>query len=459
MTYEKIPSFFWRFSFGENIGSGSNCIFGYKDRMSFVLSLILLLVLLLLAFVIVFSSRKKVLLRRLHPPEQDTQLHSLKRSDLKTEKEVPSDCYLHPGICPFDSFCLLEDRQRWEAKEQPTRGRCVPYQKECYSCQPTQEDELLYPDRVPALSSRSYDKNGQFISRPLVCGPGLICTGDLIPTLPPTCVQRRPRDRLSPPTQDELYQWARRFVRLGGKKCQDQACKNHAKLSNVSPETKSARREDLTQTANNMLRVLWPAIFAPYKDILPGVDDKSVLSCDDPVYLSQLSDEQKEKGGPDYRAPIPKEDKSDAPPCIWTSVDFAYNDEGPAIWSLLHTLTANLPEQITSSQKEMLRMIPMYLRLVMSCGWCRSFFRPSLIDIGIPDSSNGIDWFKYFWRAHNYVNEHASHTRCGENTSCGTSWEYFSSECAGKYKFPWFMSLSDAYQQWHILSPVKNDVS
>src|SRR5579883_403365 len=44
------------------------------------------------------------------------------------------DCYLFPGSCPNGTWCQLEDRPQWWIKENVTRGRCVTYQKECYSC-------------------------------------------------------------------------------------------------------------------------------------------------------------------------------------------------------------------------------------------------------------------------------------------------------------------------------------
>jgi len=374
------------------------------------------------------------------------------------------DCYLFPDEThPDGYFCQLNDRNRWIKKEQPTRGRFILYQKECMSCTESLEDTLIYPENYPALNIKTLNPDGQFNERPSICGPGLICTGNNIPVLPPTCVQKRPPDRNHPPTRDELIQWALRFVRLGGrpsKGLKDRKCLLHSKengiciryhdSSNASPLTKGASKEDLIKTANHILRVLWPKEFQPYPGtLIPGEHDKDVPFCDDENYINQLKDYQKENGKADYRAPIPNNGKENAPPCIWGS-DYAYNDEGPSCWSLLHTLTANLPTIITDEQKEALRLIPMYLRQELSCGDCRSHIREHFIDIGIPNSNFGFEWFKYFWRAHNYVNEQTAHTRCGENMDCGLPWAFDSNICMGKYKYPWYMSLSDAFSQWKI---------
>lgn len=374
------------------------------------------------------------------------------------------DCYLFPGTCPEGYFCQLDDRSRWAKKENGTRGSCQKYQGECMSCTPNLEESILNPENYSAVNMKTYTIDGQFIERPSICRPDLICTGDNVPTIPPTCVKKRPPDRKTPPTRDELIAWSLRFVRLGGRPSKgliDRKCKNHdangvcfryQDTGNASPLTKGASKEDLLKTANHILKVLWPKEFAPYPgELIPGVHDKHIPFCDDDKYLSQLTDYQKANGGPDYRKPVGSEDKKDAPPCIWGS-DYAYNDEAPSIWSMLHTITANLPTVITDEQKEALRLIPMYLRQQFSCPDCRGNIKSHLIDIGIPDSYFGLDWFKYFHRAHNYVNESAIHFRAGENNDAGLPWAFNSNVCPGSYMYSWYMPLSSAYYQWKIRS-------
>lgn len=372
------------------------------------------------------------------------------------------DCYLFPGTCPNGTWCQYDDRSRWWTKENSTRGRCVPFQKECYSCTGSVSDDVSNNKDFPALNSHTVTREGQYIARPTLCAPGLVCTGDTIPVLPPTCVTARPPDRTGPPTRQEMISWSLRFVRLGGrpsKGLQDRSCRLHDETGvctrytddRVSALTKGAPQREIVETTNNFLRILWPKQLGPFPGpFVPGREDASVPSCDDPTYLASLTDYQRANGGADYRAPIPADGKRNAPPCLWKSSDTAYNDEGPSIWSLLHTITANLPETISQEQKEALRRIPMFLRMYLSCGDCRGHIKEHLIDIGIPDSSSRDDWFRYFWRAHNYVNEQTAHTRAGENTDAGLPWACETKECAGKYVYPWFMPLETAYAQWKI---------
>ena len=376
------------------------------------------------------------------------------------------DCYQSPGICGENSWCQLDDRPRWDNTDNATRGRCVPFQKECFSCVETERDGAieggLYSG-LPALNTNALTPQGQYIPRPSVCAPGLICTGDNIPTLPATCVKRRPMDRDGPPDRDTLTNWCMRFVRLGGATNSGpprKKCKNHEDPvkdgcipvgdTNTAPITKGALIEELLETTNNILDVLWPEVYRPYPGpLIPGVHDATVPACDNEIYLSGLTDYQNALGGPEYRKPIPSDDKVNPPPCIWTQYDWAYNDENPIIWSIIHTLTANLPKTISEKQKYVLRALPMFLRQYLSCDDCRSHIKEHLIDIGIPDSNDGFVWFRYFWRAHNFVNEQSAHTRCGSQ-DCGFSWAYPSTECAGKYMYPWYLSLSDAWQEWRI---------
>jgi hypothetical protein len=384
------------------------------------------------------------------------------------ERGYSGDCYLFPGICPKETYCQLDDRIRWARNEQATRGRCVRYQKECYSCTPTAEDYLIDKSKFPAFNSQTLTPDGVFTERTVACSPDLICTGSTIPDLPSTCVQRRPRDRRNPPTRDELIQWSLRFVRLGGRSSKgigSLPCSNHqngicvrydTNVVKRSPYTRGSNQEDLIKTTNSLLEVLWPPKFGKFPGpFTPGVDDSDMLNCEDPKYLQTLTDYQRESGGCDYRAPVQdieineKLNLKNAPPCLYQG-DFAYNDEAPSIWCLLHTITANLPEVLSLEQKEALETIPSFLQQYLSCGTCRGNIRNHLFRVSMPKSYFRNDWFKFFWQVHNYVNNQTAHTRCGTNTSCGLPWAIESDTCAGKYKFPWFLPFSDALKQWTI---------
>jgi hypothetical protein len=371
------------------------------------------------------------------------------------------DCYLFPNSCPKDHFCMLADRSRWSTQENGTRGVCRPYQKECYSCTDSYEDSLLNRERYPALGATSFDQQGEYHKRQTVCAPDLVCTGNNIPTLPATCVIRRPKGRMGPPSRDEFIQWCLAFVRLGGRPSKgltDRQCRNHNQdgicvryHDKVSPLTKGASREEILKTANNILKTLWPEKLGPYPgEFVPGLHDADVPGCDESQYINQLKDYQKANGGPEYRAPSGHPEKENPPRCLYKDVDYAYNDEAPSIWSLIHTITANLPDILTPEQVEALRMIPLYLRKYFSCPDCRGNIKEHIIDIGLPDSNYRHEWFKHFHRAHNIVNEQATKIRYGENMGAGYPWAKESSICAGKYAEPWYLSLGDALDQWTI---------
>lgn len=72
------------------------------------------------------------------------------------------------------------------------RGRCVKYRKEQQSCRPF----FGNPTQGVTRSGAQYvvdPDTGRPPVRPMVCGPGLVCTGETEPT-PYTCVKARPAD-------------------------------------------------------------------------------------------------------------------------------------------------------------------------------------------------------------------------------------------------------------------------
>ena len=131
----------------------------------------------------------------------------------------------------------------------------------------------------------------------------------------------------------------------------------------------------------------------------------------------------------------------------------AFSDENPALWSLIHFLTFNLPERVTSAQYEVLRALPLWLREHLSCSMCRSHVQDHLISSGIPTSKDGTVWAWYYWRAHNIVSEASEVTRCGsmdcdygaDQTSPNPKWQ-----CPGLYKHSWFMDFGDAKRLWTL---------
>lgn len=202
---------------------------------------------------------------------------------------------------------------------------------------------------------------------------------------------------------------------------------------------------------NYIVQALWPsALGAPPQPVVQN--DTGLLCCRDADYESQLSTFQRERNGAEFRNPVDPVHPTEGnpPPCAWCAFDGAYNDENPSVWSVVHTLTFNLPDTLSPYQRQVLRSLPLWLRQHLSCPLCRSHIREHLIELGVPDSLAGVDWARFFWRAHNYVNEQSEVTRCGSQ-SCG--WGTFSHpshgvKCAGSYRNPWYMSFASATAQW-----------
>jgi hypothetical protein len=401
-----------------------------------------------------------------YPLPDDPNFASLGQVPLD-QRGYSGDCYLFPSLCGPNEYCQLNDRIRWSRNEQATRGRCVRYQQECFSCTATAEDYLLDKEKYSAFNGKTVTPEGQLTERTVTCAPNLICSGNTIPDLPSTCLRRRPPDRRKPPTRKELIQWCLRFVRLGGRASaglETMPCAHHREDGvclryegqKICPMTKGASREALLETTNHILKVLWPKKFGPFPGpFIPGEHDKDVLICEDPKYDKLLTDVQRKEGRQDYRMPVrsieenEKDGLTNAPPCLY-QLDYAYNDEGPSLWCLLHCITANIGPVLNEDQRTALRTIPMFLQQYLSCSTCRGNIKDHLFRIKMPESYFALDFYRFYWQCHNYVSSQTAHTRCGTNTSCGLPWALESSICAGVYHAPWYISFEDSYRQWHV---------
>ena len=384
------------------------------------------------------------------------------------------DCFRSPGACESDQWCQLEDRESWAETDNTTRGRCVSYQQLCHSCTraasdpssamglPVQSKTLLAALSV-ATPSRSFlsveDTSptfGQYLERPTLCASVLVCTGGLIPTVPATCVLERPVGGVDTPavvqvTSALLLDYGQRWLRMGARTAYD--ARVGAGLDDQLPQ--GASHEDIHAAVNTIFSVLWPThLLGPWPgDMqLSNAGPDAPLCCNWNNYTDSLSSFQSERQGASWRNPMhPANRKTgNAPPCVWCEWDGAYNDENPTIWSTLHALTFNLPDEISEAQYSVLRSVPVFLRQHLSCSLCRSHIKEHLIDLGVPTSRRGIDWAYYFWRAHNFVNEQSEVTRCGSMDCQWGSWNSPADAtlCSGVYRYPWFMDWSVANKMW-----------
>ena len=85
------------------------------------------------------------------------------------------------------------------------------------------------------------------------------------------------------------------------------------------------------------------------------------------------------------------------------------------------------------------------------CDVCRSHLHEHLVELDIPgDSRRAEDWARFFWRAHNFVNEQTQVTRCGSQECGWGSWTTPAAahEPVGVYRNPWFMTYANAEKRW-----------
>lgn len=388
------------------------------------------------------------------------------------EPPVQPDCYLYPDTCDDNSWCQLNDRKSWNEDDTTTMGRCVSYQSLGESCSGTFEEDN--PPIIPGLNAFAFYANGDlqdalpkpigsYLTRETRCDPnkGLVCTGNLIPSLPGTCVHRRELPEATQTaanwlTADMLYDWGKRMIRMGARNLLNSVPNRTA----FDQDPQGNPREEIHAGVNFILRTLWnSSLWGVYEDIdVESTYDE--LCCTSDEYAATLTEFQSNRTGASWRNPLNPDDevKGNAPPCVWCQYDGAYNDENPSIWSLIHALTFNLPNTVTEPQFQVLQSLPLWLRQHLSCALCRSHIKEHLIDLGIPNSRSGIEWGRYFWQAHNFINEQSEVTRCGSQ-SCG--WGIWQTppayRCAGVYRNPWFMSFEDATMHWML--PPKDTLS
>lgn len=246
-----------------------------------------------------------------------------------------------------------------------------------------------------------------------------------------------------------MYEWGKRMMRMGAHNYE----KTEPGLGPQDQTAEGSTREEVHAGVNAILSGLWnPTVWGTFEP-LAIESTYNELCCNWDNYTAQMSQFQKDRTGASYRFPMDPNaaEIGNAPPCVWCEFDNAYNDENPSIWSLIHALTFNLPSVVSEYQFVLLSSLPMWLREHLSCPLCRSHIEEHLIELGVPEARLGSTWAHFFWRAHNYVNEQSEVTRCGSQ-SCGWGvWQTPASyNCAGVYRYAWYLPFSDAQKQWTV---------
>ena len=367
------------------------------------------------------------------------------------------DCFENPGSCGDGKWCQLNDRKSWSESDRTTIGRCVVYQDICESC--TQTFAMDNPPEIHGLGADAFYSGsmpgvplGEYLERTTRCDvtSGLVCTGSLVPSLPPTCVPRRTLpEGHDVPSPAMMRHWGKRWMRMGARNLLGNTTGRAVGVGHQLPQ--GASRAEVREGANFMLAALWnEELWGPFEN-LTFEETLGEKCCTWSNYTDSLSDFQRNRTGPEWRNPTDPNHATEgnAPPCVWCTFDGAYNDENPSIWSTIHALTFNLPDTVSEGQHQVLQSLPLFLRQHLSCALCRSHIHEHLIELGIPRTRDGREWAYFYQKAHNYVNEQSEVTRCGSQ-SCG--WGTWNTppayRCAGVYRNNWFLTFADASSQW-----------
>jgi len=409
------------------------------------------------------------------------------------------DCYASPDTCPTNTWCMIDQHEKWgpwamgsspkspifqgktiqaeyctpEKKAEidavtnpvdkaallkswddmcdvgytaninlwkPIRGRCVNYRQEGQSCwsEPLYYSEILKP-RFPR------DEEGKTFGRPLLCAPGLACTGPDYYVLPNTCVKKRPQNicflgpwwdssvcprqgKSSPGlTRDEALLALRTLMLVfEGEIVWTATCDF---WDTSKPLGKGALR--VRQQGYEIARLLWPTrlvgpipSFNAVMQTIPNVMANGYKECvrQSKIPNSAISKQLAQIGAMSMRPNL--------------------------LWSFIHLATFNLPNPVSKEQSEANRFLATWLAENFWCDDCRSFFQIGVIQeyLSLPPlSSNPNDLAVWWWKAHNMAAEHFA-------TSRGSHpWNFQLGETGyEQYQNPFFMTWEDAMAMWKV---------
>lgn len=408
------------------------------------------------------------------------------------------DCYEQPGICASDQWCMIDIHERWGpwamARDgstpqweycfnvadfvgnstdealissynaecvastvgdygiklgpkteawKPIRGRCETFRKVEESCignplefGPFQHEFGLNYDR---------EENGWPFPRPLVCGPGLTCTGADFDVRPSTCVVQRPLNtcfggpwwdstqcpRTDPGapkgglTKNQTVEALRRVILLyPGEIATPGDCAFWNRTSNVGVSVLVTQHRFY-----NIVAALWPTeLFGKF----PSFDEVMQL-IPDPNLFGSPSDCVAQANVPD------------------SAINKALAEAGTLssqpnqVWSLVHFVIHNQQAPLSPKRIAASRALAAHLSESFWCDDCRGFFSVGVIErYGLPPlSSDPEDHAKWWWYGHNVASEHVASTRGGH------PWIHeLGEKGVASFQNPYFVTWKDAVEMW-----------
>lgn len=408
------------------------------------------------------------------------------------------DCYEQPGTCAADEWCMIDIHEKWgrwamnrdgttpqseycyevakiaanstdkaflasyqemcvdrtlgdygisigaklEAWK-PARGTCVKYRTAEQSCISNPLEFNAFEEDFGL--SYKLQENGWPFPRPLVCGPGLTCTGAEFEVSPSTCVTQRPMNKCfagpwwdstqCPRTEPNapkgglskelaIEAFRRVILLFPGEVASPGDCAFWDRKSKVG-----ARVLDTQHKFYNIAAALWPTHLF---DSIPSFDEVMKL-IPDPNLLGSPQDclRQAENKNSDIAKALAEAG--------------ALSSQPNQVWSLVHFLMHNQPSPMTPKQVAASRALAGHLSESFWCDDCRGFFTVGIVErYGLPpQSSDPEDHARYWWYGHNVASEHVATTRGGH------PWIHqLGADGVAQYQNPYFMTWKDAVEQW-----------
>jgi len=407
------------------------------------------------------------------------------------------DCYMNEDMCAPHGWCMLQDQQRlgpWAMADGETpnmpvggpaeldckyyrehgltflyeqicqgkdnwgpwkavRGRCVPFRREQQSCNAymgTSTDGATDPLGMVHYVAGLHDARPP--RRPMVCGPGLVCTGEVDP-VQYTCVKARP------PNVCYVTSWwdSSSWCKDGGAPINRQGGLPRVILEEVvralliqlpvekygSPLSHNFWFDPSADKARlliqNIVRALWPEQYRS-KTIFP-------IAIPDPRKAVRAG------GAPDTAA--------------WNTTAHEaalLYKQANKLWSAIHTLIHNVRDPMSSAAVHASRSLALWLRQHFGCQNCRGFWATDVLNVvGLPPETSEREKHKrWWWNVHNMVSEHTAATRGGHPWVwlAADSDEEFA-QLGAKYKTnlircqnPWFLPYDVALTMWDIVDTV-----
>ncbi|KID86269.1 Erv1/Alr [Metarhizium guizhouense ARSEF 977] len=408
------------------------------------------------------------------------------------------DCYEQPGICSANEWCMIDIHERWgpwamnrdgstpqweycykaadfvgNSSDQalinsyysecvantigdygiklgpkieawkPIRGKCVKFRQAEQSCIGNPLEFGAY-EREFGLNYKR-EEDGAPFPRPLVCGPGLTCTGPDFDVRPSTCVHQRPQNicfagpwwdstqcpRTEPEapkgglTREQTVETLRRAVLLYPGEiatAADCAYWNRSSALGISVLATQHR-------FYNIAAALWPTdLFGE----IPSFDELMALIPDPNLFGSPADCVA--------QADIPGSEINQA-----LAEGGTLSNQPNQVWSLVHFLMHNQPIVLSSKKIAASRAMAAHLSESFWCDDCRGFFSVGVIErYGLPpESSNPDDQAHWWWWGHNVASEHVASTRGGH------PWIHeLGDEGVAYFQNPYFMTWEDAVAEW-----------